>query len=72
MGDPETQPIMMRLKSDFTQLLEAAIDGRLDRVEAEWDRRPALGVVVAAHGYPEAPRKGTTSSPACRRTPTTA
>jgi phosphoribosylamine--glycine ligase len=58
MGDPETQPIMMRLKSDFTQLLEAAIDGRLDRVEAEWDRRPALGVVVAAHGYPDAPRKG--------------
>jgi phosphoribosylamine--glycine ligase len=58
MGDPETQPIMMRLKSDFTLLLEAAIDGRLDRVEAEWDRRPALGVVVAAHGYPDAPRKG--------------
>ncbi len=58
MGDPETQPIMMRLKTDFTQLLEAAIDGRLDRVEAEWDRRPALGVVVAAHGYPDAPRKG--------------
>jgi phosphoribosylamine--glycine ligase len=58
MGDPETQPIMMRLKTDFTQLLEAAIDGRLDRVEAEWDRRTALGVVVAAHGYPDAPRKG--------------
>ncbi len=58
MGDPETQPIMMRLKSDFTQLLEAATDGRLDRVEAEWDRRTALGVVVAAHGYPDAPRKG--------------
>src|SRR5512145_1218185 len=58
MGDPETQPIMMRLKSDLTQLLEAAIDGRLDCVEAEWDRRPALGVVVAAHGYPDAPRKG--------------
>ncbi|HET9025701.1 MAG TPA: phosphoribosylamine--glycine ligase [Burkholderiaceae bacterium] len=58
MGDPETQPIMMRLKTDFTQLLEAAIDGRLDRAEAEWDRRPALGVVVAAHGYPDAPRKG--------------
>jgi phosphoribosylamine---glycine ligase len=58
MGDPETQPIMMRLKSDFTQLLEAAIDGRLDRAEAQWDRRTALGVVVAAHGYPEAPRKG--------------
>jgi phosphoribosylamine--glycine ligase len=58
MGDPETQPIMMRLKTDFTMLLEAAIDGRLDRVEAEWDRRTALGVVVAAHGYPDAPRKG--------------
>jgi phosphoribosylamine---glycine ligase len=58
MGDPETQPIMMRMKSDFTLLLEAAIDGRLDRVEAEWDRRTALGVVVAAHGYPDAPRKG--------------
>ena len=58
MGDPETQPIMMRLRSDFTHLLEAAIDGRLDRVEAEWDRRPALGVVVAAHGYPDTPRKG--------------
>ncbi|MGE5161626.1 MAG: phosphoribosylamine--glycine ligase [Betaproteobacteria bacterium] len=58
MGDPETQPIMMRLKSDFTELLEAAIDGRLDRVEAEWDRRTALGVVVAAHGYPDAPRRG--------------
>ena len=58
MGDPETQPIMMRLKTDFTQLLEAAIDGRLDLVEAEWDRRTALGVVVAAHGYPDAPRKG--------------
>jgi phosphoribosylamine--glycine ligase len=58
MGDPETQSIMMRLKSDFTLLLEAAIDGRLDRVEAEWDRRTALGVVVAAHGYPDAPRKG--------------
>ncbi len=58
MGDPETQPIMMRLKSDFTQLVEAAIDGRLDQVEAQWDRRTALGVVIAAHGYPDAPRKG--------------
>ena len=58
MGDPETQPIMMRLKTDFTHLVEAAIDGRLDQVEAEWDRRTALGVVVAAHGYPDAPRKG--------------
>ncbi len=60
MGDPETQPIMARLKTDFTVLLDAAIDGRLDQVEAEWDRRTALGVVVAAAGYPDAPRKGDT------------
>ncbi|HTN49208.1 MAG TPA: phosphoribosylamine--glycine ligase [Burkholderiaceae bacterium] len=58
MGDPETQPIMARLKSDFTLLLDAAVDGRLDQVEAEWDRRTALGVVIAAAGYPEMPRKG--------------
>ena len=58
MGDPETQPIMMRLKTDFTQILEAAIDGRLDQIEAEWDRRFALGVVLAAGGYPDSPRKG--------------
>ena len=58
MGDPETQPIMLRLKSDFTVLIEAAIDGRLDQVEAEWDRRVALGVVLAAAGYPGSPRKG--------------
>ena len=58
MGDPETQPIMMRLKGNFVALLEAAVDGRLDKVEAEWDRRVALGVVLAAAGYPEAPRKG--------------
>jgi len=58
MGDPETQPIMARLKTDFVSLLDAAIDGRLDQVEAEWDRRTALGVVVAAAGYPDAPRKG--------------
>jgi len=57
-GDPETQPIMMRLKSDFATLIEAAIEGRLDQVEAEWDRRCALGVVLAAAGYPDAPRKG--------------
>ena len=57
-GDPETQPIMMRLKSDFTVLVEAAINGRLDQVEAEWDRRVALGVVLAAGGYPDSPRKG--------------
>ncbi len=58
MGDPETQPIMMRLKSDLVTLLEAAIDGSLDRVDAEWDRRCALGVVMAAAGYPDSPRKG--------------
>jgi phosphoribosylamine--glycine ligase len=58
MGDPETQPIMMRLKSDLVTLLEAAVDGRLDQVEAEWDRRFALGVVLAAAGYPDNPRKG--------------
>ena len=58
MGDPETQPILMRLKSDLLELLGAAIDGRLDQIELEWDRRPALGVVMAAHGYPEDPRKG--------------
>jgi len=58
MGDPETQPIMMRLKNDFAALVEAAIEGRLDQVEAQWDRRYALGVVLAAEGYPDHPRKG--------------
>ncbi len=58
MGDPETQPIMMRLKSDLVDVLSAAVDGKLDQVELQWDRRTALGVVMAAHGYPEAPRKG--------------
>ncbi|GAB4121401.1 MAG: phosphoribosylamine--glycine ligase [Sideroxydans sp.] len=58
MGDPETQPIMMRLKSDFAAIVEHAIDGTLDKVEAEWDRRTALGVVMAAANYPDAPRKG--------------
>ena len=58
MGDPETQPIMVRLKSDFVDLLEHAIDGTLDAIDAEWDRRAALGVVLAASGYPDAPRKG--------------
>ena len=58
MGDPETQPIMMRLKSDLTVLLDAAIDGKLDGAEAEWDPRVALGVVLAAANYPEDPRKG--------------
>jgi len=58
LGDPETQPIMMRLRSDLVVLLEHAVGGTLDRVEAEWDRRPALTVVLAAAGYPEAPRRG--------------
>ncbi|MGA7477755.1 MAG: phosphoribosylamine--glycine ligase [Azonexus sp.] len=58
MGDPETQPILMRLKSDFVKLLEHGIDGTLDQIEAEWDRRIALGVVLAAANYPETPRKG--------------
>ena len=58
LGDPETQPILMRLKSDLFELVEHAIDGMLDRIDAEWDRRAALGVVMAAAGYPDAPRKG--------------
>ncbi|MBU3656994.1 MAG: phosphoribosylamine--glycine ligase [Rhodocyclaceae bacterium] len=58
MGDPETQPIMMRLKSDAVKLFEHAIAGTLDKTEAEWDRRVALGIVLAAHNYPETPRKG--------------
>ncbi|HMG61140.1 MAG TPA: phosphoribosylamine--glycine ligase, partial [Burkholderiales bacterium] len=58
LGDPETQPILLRLKSDLFELIESAMDGRLDRVKAEWDRRAALGVVLAASGYPDAPEKG--------------
>lgn len=66
MGDPETQPIMMRLKTDFFEVLWAAtepgvngqVGGRLDKIELEWDRRTALGVVMAAQGYPSSPRKG--------------
>ncbi len=58
MGDPETQPIMLRLKSDFVTLAEHAVDGTLDKVEAEWDRRTALGVVMASHNYPDSPRLG--------------
>jgi phosphoribosylamine--glycine ligase len=58
MGDPETQPIMMRLKSDLFDVLMHATDGTLDKVELEWDRRIALGVVMAAAGYPLNPRKG--------------
>ncbi len=58
MGDPETQPIMLRLKTDFLWLVEAAIAGRLDVTSAEWDRRAALGVVMAAANYPDTPNKG--------------
>jgi phosphoribosylamine--glycine ligase len=58
MGDPETQPIMMRLKSDFVTIVEAAINGTLDQVDVEWDRRTALAVVLAAAGYPDTPTKG--------------
>ena len=58
MGDPETQPIMMRLKSDLSPVLLAATRGELDRVALEWDPRVALGVVLAAGGYPLNPRKG--------------
>lgn len=58
MGDPETQPILMRLKTDFTLLLEAAVHGQLDSIEADWDSRTALGVVIAAEGYPESVSTG--------------
>ena len=58
MGDPETQPIMARLKTDLVTVMEHAVNGTLDEVELEWDRRTALGVVMAAAGYPDAPRKG--------------
>ncbi len=59
-GDPETQPVMMRLQSDLLELVEAGIDGRLDAVEASWDPRPSLGVVMAAQNYPDTPRLGDT------------
>jgi phosphoribosylamine--glycine ligase len=58
MGDPETQPIIMRLKSDLLPLFEGALEHRLEGAAVEWDRRTALGVVLAAEGYPEAPRQG--------------
>ncbi|HXD38321.1 MAG TPA: phosphoribosylamine--glycine ligase [Rhodanobacter sp.] len=57
-GDPETQPILMRLKSDMVDLIDAALDGRLNEVSARWDRRPAIGVVLAAAGYPARVRSG--------------
>ena len=58
MGDPETQPIMMRLKSDLLEVMMAATSEGLDKIELDWDRRVALGVVLAAAGYPMSPRKG--------------
>ena len=57
-GDPEAQPVMSRLKTDLTVLCEAALAGRLEQASAEWDARAALGVVIAAHGYPDTPRTG--------------
>ncbi|CAE6706743.1 phosphoribosylamine--glycine ligase [Xanthomonas arboricola] len=57
-GDPETQPVMLRLQSDLVDLLDAAIDGKLDKTQAQWDPRPSLGVVIAAKPYPEAPITG--------------
>ncbi|MBP0634318.1 phosphoribosylamine--glycine ligase [Cupriavidus sp. AcVe19-6a] len=58
MGDPETQPILTRLKTDLVDVMEHAVDGKLDAIELDWDRRTALGVVMAAHNYPDNPRKG--------------
>jgi phosphoribosylamine--glycine ligase len=58
MGDPETQPIMMRLRSDLAQVLLAGANGQLNGLSLDWDERVALGVVLAAHGYPLSPRKG--------------
>jgi phosphoribosylamine---glycine ligase len=57
-GDPETQPVMCRLRSDLVALCRTALEGRLDTVEAEWDERAALGVVMAAGGYPDSYRRG--------------
>jgi phosphoribosylamine--glycine ligase len=58
LGDPEAEPILLRLKSDLLELVERGIAGTLDGANPEWDRRTALGVVLAAHGYPDEPRKG--------------
>jgi phosphoribosylamine--glycine ligase len=57
-GDPETQPVMLRLRSDLVDLVEAAIDGRLQGLEAQWDPRPSLGVVMASRPYPGTPVTG--------------
>ena len=70
LGDPETQPILMRLKSDLFELLMRAADGKLDQAELQWDRRFALGVVLAAHGYPGPVRTGDRIDGSAARTPT--
>jgi phosphoribosylamine--glycine ligase len=57
LGDPEAEPIILRLKSDLLELVERGLDGKLNGANPEWDRRTALGVVLAAHGYPQEPRK---------------
>lgn len=57
LGDPETQPIMLRLRSDLFEVIEHAVNGSLDKIDIEWDKRAALGVVMAAHGYPENPTR---------------
>jgi phosphoribosylamine--glycine ligase len=69
MGDPETQPIMARLKTDLVDVMEHAVNGTLDQIQLEWDRRTALGVVMAAAGYPDAPRKGDTITGIPQETP---
>jgi len=71
LGDPETQPIMVRLKSDLVDLVEHGVNGTLDRADAEWDRRSALGVVLAARGYPENPESGDAIEGLDRVTPET-
>ncbi len=71
MGDPETQPIMARLKTDLVELVQHAVNGTLDVAEIEWDRRTALGVVMAAQGYPDAPRQGDAITGLARVTPET-
>ena len=71
LGDPEAQPIMARLRSDLVDLVEHALSGTLDRVEAEWDRRAALTVVLAAEGYPDSPRRGAAIDGLDRVTPQT-
>jgi phosphoribosylamine--glycine ligase len=58
MGDPETQPIMLRLKTNLLYIVEHAVNGTLDKIEVEWDRRTALGIVMAAANYPDSPQKG--------------